>query len=320
MTNSNKNFHHSEIGRQRGNGVFADMDERFLEYGRSALQRVLSALPSAIKMEITAIGASRADFPAGLSEIRLRRSGASAIVLGGRNIALVSPIEEKEWYEVQMRACAGAYYAQSDSAAEGYFSMGDGIRVGVAGDGRWERGRFVFAGGCTALVFRIPSSPSENAKALFDAFMEKRCGMLIYSKPAEGKTSALRALAYMLGSAGGLRCVAVDERREIPGEIYRGLFVDILRGYSKHKGIEIALRTMSAEVVLVDEIGNAAEAESIRAVGDGGVPVIATAHSASREALCRKPGISRLIDEGYFGILARLYRSGDAFGAEIGYL
>lgn len=320
MTNYTQKNHKSVASAKDCDQALVEMNGRFLEYGRKSFERVLEIMPSAIRIEIAAIGASREDFPSGLSEIRLRRTGASALVLNGRNLALCSEIGESEWYDVQMKACSGAYYAQSDTAADGYFSMSGGIRVGAVGEGRYERGRFIFSGGCTALVFRIPSHPSENAMLLYDAFKEKRCGMLIYSKPAEGKTSALRSLAYLLGGDGRLRCVAVDERREIPDVLYRGLFVDILRGYSKQKGIEIAERTMSAEVILVDEIGNGAEAEAIREVGNGGVPVIATAHSPSLEALRRKPGISRLIEDGYFGILARLYRDDCGFKAEITYV
>ena len=105
-----------------------------------------------------------------------------------------------------------------------------------------------------------------------------------------------------------MRVVAVDERRELYQGIYADAFVDILSGYKKAKGIEIAVRTLNAEVVMVDEIGSAEEAKAISAVGDGGALIIATVHSPSEVCLMRKPGVRELISEGRFGILAGLCR------------
>jgi stage III sporulation protein AA len=155
--------------------------------------------------------------------------------------------------------------------------------------------------------------PSEAADDIYRAFMETRGGVIIYSLPGEGKTSALRALAGMISREGRMRVAVVDERREFIIEDYRDTTVDILTGYSKAVGLEIALRTLSPEVVLIDEIGSLAEAEALIRVGRGGLPIIATSHAASREELVRKASIAPLFERGYFSTLVRLYKEGAAF-------
>ena len=110
-----------------------------------------------------------------------------------------------------------------------------------------------------------------------------------------------------------MRVVIVDERREFFWDMYRDALVDILPGYKKAKGIEIAERCMSAEVIIVDEIGSREEAEAIESVGFGGVPIIASAHAGSLEQLLSKKHILSLVRSGYFKIFAGLYK--DTLGA-----
>ena len=111
--------------------------------------------------------------------------------------------------------------------------------------------------------------------------------------------------------------MVVDERCEFDLCDYENGTVDILRGIPKAKGIEIAKRTLSAEIILVDEIGSAEECEALLSVGAGGVPIIATAHSGDFGELCRSETIRPLIDRGYFSSYVKLYRSGKAFLKEV---
>ena len=297
---------------------FAEKQRLVTREGICAVFEIEKLLPPALAASLRALGASRADYPESLSEIRLRACGVPSVVLSGENLRLGYRFTEREWDALVMRLFGGAMYAHRDTVAKGYVSLPHGVRVGVAADVRYDGGRLIGARAVGSLVFRLPTARSERADELYRAFMRARAGMLIYSLPGGGKTSALRALSGKLGALGNLRVVVVDERREFCAAEYKDALVDILSGYKKAEGIEIAGRCMSAEVIIVDEIGNAAEAEASGAIGYSGVPIIATAHADSLETLLEKRHISELVRGGYFSLFAGLYKDGEGnFGLRI---
>jgi len=127
--------------------------------------------------------------------------------------------------------------------------------------------------------------------------------MLVYSPPGVGKTTALRSLAMSIGSGSDAKRVAViDERCEFPEEDFASAEVDILKGYKRKNGIEIATRTMSPEVIIIDEIG-ADEAAGVAMAVRTGIPLIATAHAASADEVLGKPSLSPLFECGVFDLL-----------------
>ena len=88
--------------------------------------------------------------------------------------------------------------------------------------------------------------------------------------------------------------------------------IDVLHGYPRAKGIEIATRTLSPEVIFCDEIGSAEEARAILGAQNSGVPLIATAHADSREVLFRRPNIRLLYENGVFRYYIGLRRHPEA--------
>ncbi len=275
---------------------------------------VFDLLPISIVREIQRIGEARRDYPNGMSEIRVRCSARSSIVLSGENIPLFTRISKEELSEVYDKVLSGSVYAHTKDLKCGFVSIFSGVRVGISasvsdsGDLPSE---------IHGLVFRLPISPSEAADDLYSAWRETKGGLLIYSLPGEGKTSALRALTAKISLESGLRVAVIDERREFMPEDYIDATVDILSGYSKERGLEIALRTLAPEVIVIDEIGSFSEAEALLRVGRGGVPIIASAHAGSFEEVIRKASIDRLANEGYFKMYARLYREKNKFMHEI---
>ena len=81
------------------------------------------------------------------------------------------------------------------------------------------------------------------------------------------------------------------------------MLCDVMAGYPKEKGIEIALRTLGPQCILCDEIGSAAEAEAIRSGVNAGVRFIATIHAASARELMLRPQYQRLKECGAFSCL-----------------
>ena len=265
---------------------------------------VLSYLPSTISEEIGRLLKVRREGIDGLQEIRLRAEGRCSIRYLGETVPLFASLNKSEAEALVNALCEGALYAHRDTLASGYVTMRGGVRVGICGYARYEGGRLVGVSEMRSLVFRIPGGSCEIAEELFAAFSEARRGMLIYSPPGVGKTTALRSLAESIGGGASPRRVCVvDERCEFSEEDYISCEVDILKGYSRRSGIEIATRTMSAEVIMIDEIG-ADDAESIRDVLRCGIPIVATAHAADYEEITKKPSLTALLSSGAFDVFA----------------
>ena len=258
--------------------------------------RVLDCLPQRMAEEITRLVLVRRGEIGQLREVRLRTEGQCSALLLNERIILCSTLNREETNSLVNALCEGALYAHRDTLASGYITIRDGIRVGVCGYARYEGGGLVGISDVRSLVFRIPTGECAFREELSEAFRGVRRGMLIYSPPGIGKTTALRSLAASLGrGASAKRVVVVDERCEFSESDYERAEVDILKGYQRRAGIEIAARTMSADVIMIDEIG-ADDAESIYAVMKCGIPFVATAHSASFEEVMNKPSLSRLFE------------------------
>ncbi len=256
------------------------------------------------------------DTPLFTEEIRLRRGGVSSVRVGGRDLPLAYKLPDSAMDDIVVSLCHGALYAYRDSIIEGYVNMKGGVRVGIGGHAGYEGGKCVGVNDVSSLVFRIPSAIAEYAEELYLSWRASGMGgMLIISPPGGGKTTALRSLAPFVGtSGGGVRTVIVDERCEIDREDYLDSQVDVLAGYKRHDGIEIAVRTMSPEVIMCDEIFSERDADALEGALGAGITVIATAHGKELSDVLKRASIRRLIDLGMFDTLVTVTRKDGAFG------
>ena len=269
--------------------------KKLMEKPRAEL--VLSLLPRGVADEIYRLAVGRREGLFGVREIRIRREGVCSLLLGRESLTLFSQVSLSEMDSLIERLTSGALYAHRDSIAEGFISLPRGIRVGVCGSAAYDGERLVGISNMTSLVFRIPTGECAFAEELYEIFLGGiGRGMLIYSPPGVGKTTAIRTLVRMVG--GGKdpkKTVVIDERGELDEYDYIGCQVDILKGYKRKTGIEIATRTLSPQIIMIDEIG-ADDADAILSVIKCGIPIVATAHAGDRDELLSKPSLRGLFE------------------------
>jgi len=292
------------------------------------IESVLMHLPRAINEEIRRIVRTRS----GLLEIRLRRYGLSELIFGTGRVGLGSRLSGDDMDRILASLTEGSLYAHRGSIAEGFITLRGGIRVAVVGVARYEGSALVGVSDVSSLNLRMQREPF-RIKEVEEAFQLAKRGLLVFSPPGVGKTTALRALVLGIGVGAGRKTVSViDERREFPPESFPSASVDIYSGYSRVKGIEAALRASSPEVIVVDEITSGDEAPEVIVVDEisggreaelisehllSGVKIAASAHVGSFEELKDKPSLKPFFNIGAFDVALGIERRGSEYFYEV---
>ena len=235
-----------------------------------------------------------------ITEIRLRSDRNIVLTTLDGKISTNYKISEDELNKCVYAICDGSLHAHDETIAEGYVSCENGLRVGICGRAVTSNNNVSTVYDFTSLNIRIPRSILGIGDAIVhriknNAYHEN---ILIYSSPGMGKTTLIRDIARSLSNfPHNIKVAIIDSRCEIADRYLRKCEnADIFINYPKAKAIEIAVRTMSCEYIVCDEIGSYDEAKSLLSVQNSGVPVIATAHADNVIDLLMRPNI-RILHE-----------------------
>ena len=241
-------------------------------------ERALSYLPpriaGAIRRRDTAGGGD-------VSEIRLVASSGVRIVVGGASVDLGDRLSDAELARTLSAVCGNSVYSHSETMREGFVVTSDGIRVGLSGRAVSDGGRITGIADVSGMVIRIPSRRIGAADELYSIMKEDgfSSNTLVWSPPSWGKTTLLRELTSRLSSGSEPLCVAVVDTRYEISEGLHGYHFQSLLGYPRAKGMEIAVRTLSPDVIICDEIATGADLEAVRFASGSGTTVVASCHA-----------------------------------------
>jgi len=261
-----------------------------------------------------------------ITEIRLRNglplslTGYSGnLFLSEKGEACSAPLaltaSEKEIREVVSCFCKGDVYRYFDTLKDAFLMDEDGFRLGLCPQGGKLSSSLPESFG--GINLRIPREIPDAANAILEYFKRvPLASTLLLSKPGAGKTTLLRALSVSLSTGNKrppLRVAVIDEREELFPTVFRSRagLCDILSGYPKARGIEIATRIFSPEVIVCDEIGSEEEAAALLSGGSGGALIFASAHAASLAEIRARPVFSKLLEAKLFSKVAILQRIPD---------
>ncbi|UHA72869.1 stage III sporulation protein AA [Paenibacillus sp. 481] len=218
-------------------------------------------------------------------------------------------------------------YTMEEELRRGFVTIAGGHRIGLAGRTVLSQGKVSHLREITGFNIRIAREVRGVAASIMPVLLDFKQQTvhhtLIVSPPQHGKTTMLRDVVRAV-SAGAwhhpearwkaLKVGVVDERSEIAGSIKGvpsfdlGYRTDVLDGCPKAEGMMMFIRSMSPDVLVVDEFGRDEDVLAMREAMHAGVRIIASAHGASMEDVLRRPGISQLLKEEVFGRIVILKR------------
>jgi len=222
-------------------------------------------------------------------EIRIR-CGRSIEVITMDNCFFIDELQNVTQHfidEFVQKCCKYSLYSFQKDINKGFITLKGGHRVGVVG--RFiEKDKSVYIiSNISSINIRISKEVLHCANDIYDKLLKNEdANILICGEPLTGKTTILRDMSRILSDIKNKKVSIIDERDEIANTLlgenqnYVGKKVDVLSSYPKKIGICTAIRTMSPQYIICDEIGDEAEIDTLKNTVNAGCNIVASIHSS----------------------------------------
>ena len=232
------------------------------------------------------------------SELRLRAGRLMSVCINDREEELGEcPVRHEELESVLELATRGSVHSAEASIKKGYITVSGGHRIGLCGT-------YVKTGAIrdlSSVCIRIAKPIYTAAEGVISRVLKdgRFLNTIIISPPAHGKTTMLRDLIRRLSDM-GFKISLVDERGEIAAkkrgvaQFDVGRCTDIMDGIEKAEGASLMLRSMSPDIIALDEITADEDMNSIVGILNCGVGILATVHGSNAEEVFARPSYQKL--------------------------
>lgn len=264
----------------------------------------------------------------GLEEIRIRIGQPLEFCYGEGYRYLSVGEESGELYRIQGEDLAEmldyisnySLYAYQEEVKQGYITIEGGHRIGLIGQAVTEQGKITGIHPITFLNFRIAHERIDCAKELLPYLLEGNSiyNTLFLSAPGAGKTTYLRDCIRLLskgeGERAGMKVCVVDERSEIAAchmgvpQNDLGPRTDVLDGCGKTEGMLLLLRSMSPQVIAVDELGTEEDFLAVEQTVCSGSRILGTIHAGELQELEEKPHLRYWMEKQMFQRFVQIRR------------
>jgi len=283
------------------------------------MQEIIDVLPKTIADIISNYPPSRKEK---MEEIRVRITKPLELIVDGKPQFQNYVVSMEDGVQLLNRLSQYSIYTLEEELKRGYVTIQGGHRVGLAGKVITEFGKVKAIRDVTSFNIRIAKQKIGIGTPLIPMIYDKYWrNTVIIGPPQTGKTTLLRDLARIVSTGDTTRGIPsckvgiVDERSEIAGCVKGipqqelGPRVDVLDACPKAEGMMMMIRSMSPDVLVVDEIGRQEDSEAILEAVNAGVSLIITVHGHQLTDLYKRPTLRPLLEIGVFDRFIELTRS-----------
>lgn len=245
-----------------------------------------------------------------LQEIRVKVGKPLNIVLDNTETIFNYVIRREDVKAIIQKISNYSLYAFEEDIRQGYITIQGGHRVGLAGQCVIEDNSIKTIRNITSLNIRVCREIVGCSNSLMNSLVENNRvnNTLIISPPKCGKTTLLRDITRNISNGisqiglKGKRTVIIDERSEIAAcyngipQMNVGMRTDVYDNCIKSEGMMMAVRGLSPEVIICDEIGTYKDMEGLMMAYNSGVSIIATLHGRNVEELYRRPVFREIVE------------------------
>lgn len=259
-----------------------------------------------------------------ISEIRIRRCMPVQVIKGNKVLYIEKGgayvtypqhgvvFTNQQFEELFAHICRHSVYAFEQELKNGYLTLEGGHRMGVVGQTVWEGNELKSIKYFQALNLRIAHEVKGCGDKILPFIIDKDevRSTLLVSLPGCGKTTLLRDLIRKISNGSReskpKKVCIIDERSELAScylgvpQNDVGMHTDVLDACPKARGILMVLRSMSPQVIAVDELGGDEDYEALQQAFYLGCKILATVHGNSYENLCKNHALRSLMGQGGF--------------------
>ena len=283
------------------------------------MEILLSFLPKNISNQISKIPPNQLKE---MEEIRVRVNRPLEIAACGVVKFLPYTVQSEDADHLLNKISHFSIYALEEELKRGYITIEGGHRVGLAGKVVLEEGKVKAIRDIASFNIRIAREKIGIANPLIkEIYTGNWLHTMIIGPPQTGKTTLLRDIARIISSGDengtfqASKVGIVDERSEIAGcvkgvpQMTFGPRLDVMDACPKAEGMMMMIRSMSPEVLIVDEIGRSEDSYAIREAVNAGIKLVMTTHGESFDEIRKRPILKTILNEHIFKRFIVLSRS-----------
>lgn len=259
----------------------------------------------------------------GLEEIRVRIGWPVELIYGNHNewLGNYDSMIDRQCLDEMLNYITGySIYAMDEEIKQGYITFSGGHRIGITGHATYEALRDTREPRLTNIIdigglnIRIAHERKGCAEKIIPYLQKENSiyNTLFFAAPGVGKTTYLRDTIRILSEE--FKISVIDERSEIAACIDGkpqndlGKRCDVLDACPKEIGMKMVLRTMSPDIIAVDEIGKEEEFMLLEQMRCSGVKVLGTVHAGGMDEILRNQMIRKGVESGAIERFVELIR------------
>ncbi|UQD52705.1 stage III sporulation protein AA [Bacillus methanolicus] len=256
-----------------------------------------------------------------IEEIRVRINRPLEVTMKGSPLFLPYTVQPEDALHLLNKISGYSIYTLEEELKRGYITISGGHRVGLAGKVILENSQVKAIRDISSFNIRIARERIGIADRLVPFLFDNGwLHTMIIGPPQTGKTTLLRDIARIISTGNdalGLsasKVGIVDERSEIAGcvkgipQLTFGYRIDVLDACPKAEGMMMMIRSMSPDVLVVDEIGREEDALAIMEAVNAGIKLIMTTHGSSLLEIRKRPSLKKILEQRIFQRFIELSR------------